>query len=42
MVSTPTAGMVDCYIEIFVDLCQTDIRQKYGLRRNAHALVQIQ
>lgn len=36
MVSMPTAGMVDCYIEIFIDLCQTDIRQNLRLRRNAH------
>jgi hypothetical protein len=33
MVSTPTAGMVVSYIEFFVDLCQTDIRQKCVLRR---------
>jgi len=32
-VSTPTAGMVAAYIEFFVNLCQTDIRQKFVLRR---------
>lgn len=38
MVSTPTAGMVASYIEFFVDLCQTDVRQKCVLRRNNHAV----
>jgi translation initiation factor 2 beta subunit (eIF-2beta)/eIF-5 len=38
MVSTPTAGMVDSYIEFFTDLCQTGIVQKYMLRRNDRAV----
>lgn len=38
MVSMPTAGMVDSYIEFFVDLCQTDIGQKCMLRRNDRAV----
>jgi hypothetical protein len=38
MVSTPTAGVVASYIEFFVDLCQTDVRQKCVLRRNDHAV----
>jgi hypothetical protein len=38
MVSMPTAGMVDSYIEFFADLCQTGISLNCVLRRNNHAV----